>query len=130
MKGNNCRKNTDKKQIKAGSDHGRSFVPMVVCRASGESSWRFLFLNRYRTGSKTGGQLPGLVFPDGVKNHVSESKKIRPVSLQRTHALIIKNQRKVKRWQRFVASDGSVRKRRGNLKYPPSFKRYSVIGIR
>ena len=102
------------KQIKAGSDHGRSFVPMVVCKASGESSWRFLFLNRYRTGSKTGGQLPGLVFPDGVKKHVPESEKIVPVSIHRTNALIIDNQRKEKWWQRFAAKGGSVSKRRGN----------------
>ncbi len=27
----------------------------------------FLFLTRYRTGLKTGGQLPGLVFPDGCE---------------------------------------------------------------
>jgi hypothetical protein len=40
-------------------------------------------------------------------------KKIRPVLLQRTHALIIENQRKVKRWKRFIASGGSVLKRRG-----------------
>ena len=35
----------------------------------------FLFLNQYRTGSKTGGQLPGLVFPDVVKYRVAESVK-------------------------------------------------------
>ncbi len=56
----------------------------------------FLFLNRYRTGSKTGGQLPGLVFPDDVKNPVSDSEKNMPVLLQHTNTLIIENQRKEK----------------------------------
>ena len=41
----------------------------------------FLFSNRHRTGLKTGGQLPGLVFPDDGKKQVSEYKKIVPVSL-------------------------------------------------
>jgi len=58
----------------------------------------FLFLNRYRTGSKTGGQLPGLVFPDVVKNRVAESEKLAPVSLQSITILIIENQRKEKLW--------------------------------
>jgi len=57
-----------------------------------------LFLNRYRTGSKTGGQLPGLVFPDVVKYRVAESVKLVPVSLQSKTILIIENQRKEKWW--------------------------------
>jgi hypothetical protein len=56
----------------------------------------FLFSNRYRTGSKTGGQLPGLVFPDDVKCCVPESKKIVPIPLYKTNPLIIENQRKGK----------------------------------
>jgi len=55
-----------------------------------------LFLNRYRTGSKTGGQLPGLVFPDDLKNSVSESRKIVPVLHQKPNALTIENQVKEK----------------------------------
>ena len=68
----------------------------------------FLFSNRHRTGFKTGGQLPGLVFPDGVKKMVSESEKIVPVSLENTTLLIIENHMNEKRWQRFVKSTGSV----------------------
>jgi hypothetical protein len=74
----------------------------------------FLFLNRYRTGSKTGGQLPGLVFPDGVKNHVAESEKIVPVLLQQTNALTLENQGKENWWQRFFVSGGSIIQRRRN----------------
>ena len=57
-----------------------------------------LFLNRYRTGLKTGGQLPGLVFPDVVKYRVVESEKLVPMSLQNKTTLIIENQGKEKWW--------------------------------
>jgi len=57
-----------------------------------------LFLNRYRTGSKTGGQLPGLVFPDAVRYRVAESEKLVPLSLQSKTRLIIENQMKEKWW--------------------------------
>ena len=56
----------------------------------------FLFSNRHRTGFKTGGQLPGLVFPDDLKNSVSESRKIVPVLHQKPNALTIENQVKEK----------------------------------
>lgn len=69
----------------------------------------FLFSNRYRTDLKTGGQLPGLVFPDGVKKMVSKSEKIMPVLLENPTLLNIENQMNEKRWQRFVKSTGSVR---------------------
>ena len=74
----------------------------------------FLFLNRYRTGSKTGGQLPGLVFPDDVRNPVSESGKIVPVIRQKTNTITFEYQEKEKRWQGFSVSGGSVKQRCGN----------------
>jgi hypothetical protein len=75
----------------------------------------FLFLNRYRTGSKTGGQLPGLVFPDDVRNPVSESGKIVPVIRQKTNTITFEYQEKEKRWQGFSVSGGSVKQRCGKI---------------
>lgn len=72
----------------------------------------FLFLNRHRTGSKTGGQLPGLVLPDDVKKPVSESEKIVPVALENQTSLIIENQMNEKRWQCFLTVGGINLKRR------------------
>jgi len=99
-------------QLRRAATMGEVLYRWLSVKRQGRLPGAFLFLNWYRTGSKTGGQLPGLVFPDGVKNPVSESEKIVPVSLQRTPLLIIENQRKEKRWQRFVVAGGSVIQRR------------------
>jgi hypothetical protein len=49
----------------------------------------FLFLNRYRTGLKTGGQLPGLVFPDSCcKSGFRFEKKPAGLSNQKHQQLV------------------------------------------
>jgi hypothetical protein len=58
MKGNYCRKNTTHNLLMARNDRRRSFIPMVVYRRQEKLPGAFLFLNRYRTGSKTGEELP------------------------------------------------------------------------
>ena len=67
MKGNYCRKNTTHNLLMARNDRRRSFIPMVVYRCQEHLPDTFLLLNRYRTGSKTGEELPsGSYYPIGI----------------------------------------------------------------
>lgn len=47
----------------------------------------FLFSNRHRTGLKTGGQLPGLVFPDGDNKSRFQLQKNRAGFSIKTHCI-------------------------------------------
>ena len=66
----------------------------------------FLFSNRHRTGLKTGGQLPGLVFPDDDNKSRFRIQKNRAGFSIKPTVLIIEYQRNEKRWQCLLSVGG------------------------
>jgi hypothetical protein len=99
------------KPIKAGSNQGRSFVPMVVLTASGFVSWRCFVFKPASNRFKNRRAAPaGSYYPIVVKktSSVSESKKIRPVLTYKTLHGSIVNKEINKPWYRFILSGGSI----------------------
>jgi hypothetical protein len=99
----------NKKQTKATSDQGRSFVPMVVVKRQDSLPGAFLFLNRHRTGLKTGDQLPSDSYSPIVllkTNRVSEIKKILSLLSSDTPSENSKKKGKTKTWYHNLLSGG------------------------
>lgn len=82
MKESYYRSNIRSKRIKANSNPGRSFVPMVVFVASGLISWRYFIFNPVSNRIKNRRTAPsGSYSPmvDKKTNPVSELENILPV---------------------------------------------------
>jgi len=106
------------KPIKAGSNQGRSFVPMVVLTASGFVSWRCfvfkpaslkgcLWQNRFKNRRAAPA---GSYYPIVVKktSSVSESKNIRPILTNQSVTESIVNKEIKKHWYHFFLSGGNI----------------------
>jgi hypothetical protein len=107
-----------KPKIKADSNQGRSFVPMVVSAASEFIFWRCFVFKTASNRFKTRQTAPnGLYYPIVVKmkSSVSGLKNILPVLKNYSSSESTANKENPKPWYHFLSSGGIVKKRNGNF---------------
>ena len=111
MKENYCRKNTTHNLLLARNDRRRSFIPMVVYGRQEQLPGAFLLLNRYRTGLKTGEELPSnSYYPMSILHIKSRFRFENILSLLNFFAMLegIVNTDSPRGWYHFPLSGGSV----------------------